>query len=277
MINYFLQHKLLVLVLLALAVFAVILFLRSPSHDKHWKTPQARLPAITLGETDFSIAGVRDFSYNEQGEVTKPNYLNEQFNYADLTGLWFGLSHFGDNGLAHAFLSFEFESQGYLALSIEARLQEGQSYHPLRGLFRRYEKIYVFGTEADIVGLRSHIRGEPVLLYPIALEHAAAVAVLKHYLQEAQQLEHKPDFYNTLLDNCLTGILRASQEFTTWDFVTDTRVIFPGRSDALAHELGLIPVTAPLEELRHRARIDTDVSDPALPNFSRTIRMGWSE
>ena len=36
--------------------------------------------------------------------------------------------------------------------------EKGSRYHPLKGIFRSYELIYVWGTERDIIGVRSRCR-----------------------------------------------------------------------------------------------------------------------
>src|SRR5690606_19116865 len=104
--------------------------------------------------------------------------------------------------------SFEFSNNEFLAASVEARLRPGQSYSPLMGLMRQYNKLIVLGSEADIIGLRSHIRAERVLLYPLQLNQAQMEYVFHSFMKDAQALEQQPGFYNTLLDNCTTNLLK---------------------------------------------------------------------
>ena len=276
-----LRRKLLLALAALVAVVATLFANKTPSHNGDWTLPQRRLPTIAINDNDFSIAGIRDFRYDANLRVVREAYIDEHYQFNDLQRLWFGLSHFGDdveskdNGLAHAFLSFEFTGNRFLALSIEARLQQGQQYHPLKGLLRNYSKIYLFGTEADIIGLRSHHRHERVLLYPLNIDRDTGVALLRRYLAEAQALEHQAAYYNTLTDNCLTGLLRASGQFTTWDFVSNSQLILPGHSDELAVELKLIDSTLGLSDLRDHAKIDATI-DPNDANFSQAIRARWS-
>jgi hypothetical protein len=68
--------------------------------------------------------------------------------------------------------TIEFSDGEYLGISIEARLRADQVYNPLVGLFRQYTKIYVAATEQDVIGRRSHLRGENVLLYPVSATRA---------------------------------------------------------------------------------------------------------
>ena len=70
--------------------------------------------------------------------------------------------------MAHTLVSFGFDDGQYLAVSVEARRQDWQSYSPLWGLFRSYELMFVLGDERDLVRLRTNIRRERVYLYRVA-------------------------------------------------------------------------------------------------------------
>ncbi|MGI1677201.1 MAG: DUF4105 domain-containing protein [Cellvibrionaceae bacterium] len=273
--DFLLAHKSVIALTILITIACAYFIFKSPTHNKDWQDSQKKLPHITKNASGFEVANIRDFRYdNEKNSITK-NYNQKSYQYNNLKMIWFGLSHFGNNGLAHAFLSFEFSSNRYLTLSIEARTEKNQKYHPILGLLKHYEKIYIFGTETDIIGLRTHARKEKVLLYPINMETSEQIQLLKTYIDEAKTLESTPNFYNTLLDNCMTGLLRASGKFSTWDFLSEKRLILPGKSDGLAQELGLIDPNQSLETLRQKAKIDPLLSDPNDSNFSKQIRSGW--
>ena len=57
-------------------------------------------------------------------------------------------------GPAHAFVSFGFDDGGYVAISVEARREAGETYSPARGLMKQFEIMYVVGDERDLIGLR---------------------------------------------------------------------------------------------------------------------------
>jgi Domain of unknown function (DUF4105) len=59
-------------------------------------------------------------------------------------------------------MSWGFEGDQYLAISIETRKEKGEAYSALRGFFRQYELIYVVADERDVVRLRTNYRGEEV-------------------------------------------------------------------------------------------------------------------
>ena len=126
--------------------------------------------------------------------------------------------------------------------------------------------------ERDVIGVRSHIRGEEVLLYEIQIAPARTRELLLIMLGTMNELHDRPRFYNTLLDNCTTNILQHAERLTRWDLFTDYRVILPGYSDALAYELGAIAGDLPFEEARDRARIDPAGVALGDPSFSAAIR-----
>ncbi len=273
--DFLLTHK----NVLALSLFFICIcayfLLKSPSHTGDWQDSQSKLPHILQDTNGFTIENIRDFRYKKENIITHTKFVDETYQYDALEKIWFGLSHFGNHGLAHAFLSFEFSNSRFLTLSIEARTKKNQKYHPVLGLLKHYEKMYVFGTETDIIGLRTHTRNEKVLIYPTLLEKPEQIQLLKAYLREANILETTPDFYNTLLDNCMTGLLRASGKFSAWDFLSEKRLILPGKSDDLAQQLGLIDPHQSLETLREKAKIDPSQLNPNDINFSEKIRFNW--
>src|SRR5690606_20776437 len=179
-------------------------------------------------------------------------------------------------GFAHTFLSFEFADGQYLVASVEARMRPEQNYHPLFGLIRQYNKIVVLGTEADIIGLRSHIHSEQVLLYPLQLEAAQTTYLFQALMGDAQQLVELPEFYNTLLDNCTTNLLKHAPGYRFYTSLVDYRLMLPGYSDAVAWEKNWINADQPLEKLREQARINPALTKPEAENFSQMIRRGWN-
>jgi len=256
----------------AAALLTLVAQLRLPSQDGDWQRVYGVLPQAEVDGDRLTVRNLRNFTYDENGQVREARYEDRGYDLSGLDSLWYGLSHFGPLGLAHSFLSFGFADGEYLALSVEARLETHQSYNPFLGLLRTYELIYVAADERDVVGLRSHIRGEEVLLYEIDVEPAQARELLLIMLSTMNQLRDRPRFYNTLLDNCTTNILQHARKLTRWDLYTDYRVILPGYSDALAYELGAIAGDLPFAETRDRARIDPSGVDLDDPSFSPAIR-----
>lgn len=250
-----------------------------PSHHGEWQLLQQQLPVVESGQDErgdfYRIGNLRDFRYSPDGAVAQADYREGRYDAADLKRVWLGISHFGGYGLAHTFLSFEFANDDFLVASVEARLRPEQSYSPFMGLVRQYNKIIVLGSEADIIGLRSHVRAERVLLYPLELDQAQQVYVFSSMMKDAQALAQQPDFYNTLLDNCTTNLLKYDPGYRFYTSLLDYRLLLPGFSDAVAHKKGWISAVQPLATLRLQATIDVVAGGPEREDFSRLIRRGY--
>lgn len=256
---------------LTLILLVALLLPHHPDPRGEWQSGHTLLPDIKIQEELVHIGNLRDFRYHPQGQIREVRYTEGSYHLSQLQQVWFGISHFGDHGLAHTFLSFEFAGNNYLTASIEARMRPDQSYHPIRGLLRQYQKIIVLGSEADIIGLRSHVRAERVLLYPLQLEAGQQQHLFRGILADAQALHQHPEFYNTLLDNCTTSLLRHDPQHRIWKALFDYRILLPGYSDAYAWERGWLNNDQELAELRRQALVDSLIL-PDDDHFSHLIR-----
>ncbi len=259
-------------VLIGLGVLIVGVFAKQPSHQRDWKTEYAVLPQAFFQGEQLTIHDLRNFTYNPDGSVRVARYEDRTYDLSKLEGLWYGISHFFDYGLAHTFVSFGFQDGEYLTISVEARQAEGQSYHPLRGLLREYELIYLATDERDVIGVRTHVRGERVHLYEVKVETEKMRRLLFIMLGTMNEIYQTPTFYNTLADNCTTNILQHAERLSVWDMYLDYRGLLPGYSDSLIYEIGALDTSVPLEELRRKSRIDPAVTAIDDPEFSRKIR-----
>lgn len=260
------------LALCAGTVFTLVMVLKVPSHDRDWQTAHAVLPTVTFDGDVVSLHNIRNFSYRPDGAVEQAGYYDADYDLAALSSVWYGISHFGGFGLAHTFLSFGFDDGRFLALSVEARLEDDETYGALAGVLRRYELIYVIADERDVVGLRTHVRAERVYLYPLILTVEARRGLLVAMLRSAEEIARRPTFYNTLTDNCTTNIVKYAQEVSFLRRVFDYRILLPGYSDGLAYDLGLIANDSPLEDSRQAARLDPARVALDDPDFSFKLR-----
>ncbi len=254
-------------------VFALVLLLRTPSHDRDWMAGHERLPRVAFDGDVATVRGVRDFRYHADGSVAEARYEDRSYDLSRLDSVWYGISQISAfQGIAHTFLSFGFSDGNYLSVSIEARREVGESYGPLRGLLRNYEVIYVLGDERDVIGLRSHVQRLPVRLYRIAVAPEDGARLLRALLTEADAVIRSPRFYNTLVDNCTTGIAKYATPMPAWRRLLDYRIVLPGYSDRLVAALGLLAGDAPLAEARRRAWIDPERVPLAGDGFSARLR-----
>lgn len=267
------------LVLALLLLPLLYLFTLSPSHEGEWSPLQIRLPQVETEKNhdsvNYHISNLRDFRYHSDGSVREEKYAKQTYALADLQQVWFGISHFGNYGLAHTFLSFEFSDEVFLTASVEARLHIAQAYNPFLGLMRQYNKLVVLGTEEDIIGLRTSIRQERVLLYPLQLTLAQRHYLFTAVMEDAQAIAQQPGFYNTLLDNCTTNLLKHDPDYHFYTSLLDYRLLLPGYSDEVVYEKGWLDNRFTLEELRLSAAIANGQLPSGAKDFSRVIRRGW--
>lgn len=262
------------MVLYLIAAIVIYIFSLSPSFEGPWKPEYERLAHVDIQGRTLLVRNIRDKQYKSADKLEHA-YIERSFHLDDLKQLWYGVSHFGAHGFAHSFLSFEFANDEFLVLSVEARLTPEQSYNPIVGALRQYNKIFVLSTERDVIGLRSHIRNEKVLLYPTSIGEKEKVEhFLLALLNEVNELYQEPAFYNTLLDNCLSNLLKHTS-FHDEISALDLRVLLPGYSDKLSYELGITPNDISFEEARFRARVRPEVTSIDSEGYSKMIRCGW--
>jgi hypothetical protein len=246
-----------------------------PSNQRDWSTGQERLPYTQFGRDSVVITNVRNFDYDSAGNVRAPNYVSRQIDLNSIESVWFVLAPFetDNRGPAHSFLSFGFADSQYLSISVEARREADESYSILKGMLNRYEIMYVVGTESDLIRLRV-ARGDDVYLYPIKTSKDKVRRLFVEMLQRANELSTRPEFYNTLTNNCTTSILEHVNAFASRKIPYGREVLLPGYADELARELGLIDTDLPIEEARKRFHINARAKrvfyDTA--NFSKRIR-----
>jgi hypothetical protein len=109
--------------------------------------------------------------------------------------------------LAHTMLSFGFGGNDYLVVSVEARMEEGQSYSPVKGLMRQYELMYVVADERDVIPLRTKHRDVDVYLYRTRATPEQARMLLVDMMARVNKLAFEPEFYDTFTNNCTTNIV----------------------------------------------------------------------
>lgn len=244
---------------------------REPRNDRIWKTEHARLASVEFRDETVIIKGVRNFAYDDTGAIKDAKYETRIYDLTQLQSLWFGVQPFMRDVLGHSFLSFEFEDDVFLVLSVEARQEAGEDYSVIGGLMRQFELIYVWADERDVIGLRSHVLQDDVHLYEINAPLPDIKSYLINQLMRTNDLIANPFFYNTLTQNCTTSLFEMSNVPALKRY-SDYRVLFPGYAHRLLHELGAIDTRISADEAYENARVDkarSDINDPA---FSSAIR-----
>ncbi len=265
---------LLLLILLPLLGWVVLAVARRPRADRTWAPDQTRLAEILVRGDSVELRGIRDFDPADGND--RPRYRDEAFALEDVERVWFVLAPFANRfgGLAHTFLSFEFSGERFLAASVEARREDGESYGLVGGIMRQFELAYVLGTERDLIGLRA-LRGDTLYLYPSIATPEQSRALLEDVLGRAAATQAAPEFYNTLTNNCTTAIRdhihRATEARVPWGW----GMLLPGYSDELALDQSLLDTELPLPEARQRFRADDrarEALETGAENFGAFIR-----
>ena len=248
--------------------------LPAASEERHWVLPQSRLPTAMIWQDEIRVRNVRDFRYANAGEVTRAAWDERRYDLRGLNSAWLGVSPFGGiPGVGHVFVSFGFDDGRYLAISVEARREQGEAYSPVRGIFRNYEIIYVVADERDVVALRSNAWNDPVYLYPVRTSREALRATFLDMLRRANELAQRPEFYDTVFNSCSVSLARHVNRVVPDRIPRSLKVLLAGFSDALALDVGLIEFDGTLEQARERFRINARAAgDVDLGDFSARIR-----
>jgi hypothetical protein len=170
-------------------------------------------------------------------------------------------------------LSFGFEGEDYLVVSVEIRREKGETYGALNGVLRQYELMYVMADERDLIKQCTDALLKGVYMYPARLTPEEQQAFFVDVMRRANQLARQPEFYNTVTNNCTTNLVRHLNRLGTRNVPYTYHVLFPGHFDELLYDLGLIQNDVPFVEARHRARVNQLAYLHAdSPDFSTKIR-----
>lgn len=247
--------------------------LLTPSHDRDWSPDLAVLPYADFSDDHVIVRNIRNCAYESDSDYAV-NYYDKRFDLQQLRTVDFIVVPFKETpSLAHTMLSFGFEDGEYVAVSAEARLEQGEKYSPVLGELRQYELMYVVADERDAILRRTKHRGVDVYVYRTIATPEQSRELFMDVMQRVNQLAEVPEFYDTLSNNCTSNIVRHLNRLRPGRIPYDIRVLLPGFSDGLAYELGLLDTSLPFEEARRRARV-TDIANLAAgaADFSSSIR-----
>ena len=245
----------------------------SPSNERDWLPEVAYAPTVQFDGDRVTIRNVRNFHYRSETDYDA-RWDERSYDLSKLRGMDMFLSYWGSPHIAHTIASWEFEDGQHLAISIETRKEQGESYSAVIGFFRQFELYYVVADEQDLVRLRTDHRGEDVYLYRLRMSTDQAREVLVDYLEVANRLAEEPEWYNALTHNCTTTIRLHMQHVgirnpLRWQLLAN------GHIDELGYARGQIDTSLPFEELRERSTI-TSVARALEPDedYSEGIRRG---
>jgi len=243
-----------------------------PRTDRDWAWGLDVLPRIERVGDTIHVRRCRNFSYTAAGEPI-PRYEDRTFDLTRLRSVDYLLAHWSGQTMAHTLVSFGFDDGRYLAVSVEARRRRWQRYSPLWGLFRSYELIFVLGDERDIVRLRTTVRRERVYLYRVQLPPEKLRSLLDDYLERAERLATRPEWYNSVTSNCTTNLFYHRLHRIPWWLMPG--IFLNGLSGRIMYRLGFLGRDLPFKELQARSEIrDKFPTADDDTDFSQRIRAG---
>lgn len=226
-----------------------------PSHQRNWDPLVAELPKADFVGNTIHIQNVRNFRYAAE-DVYVPNYENRVYDLSRVQSVDFVVIPFQNAAdLAHTMISFGFADGERLAISAEARREQGESYSPVGGFLQQYELIYVVADERDVIPLRSRYRGDQVYVYRTRANPQQSQQLLVDMLDRVNQIHAKPEFYHTLSNNCTTNIRNHIEKLAPGRVPWNVAVLLPGHSDEYAYRLGLLDTQLSFPETKQRANI----------------------
>ena len=227
------------LVLFICLVIAAYYKFQTASNIGDWQTSWAVMPTATISGDEVSIKNIRDFQYRTENDFT-PHYYDKTYNLNDLESLYVIFSYWdGNKSIAHTILSFGFKGPSYLCVSVETRLKKGQVQGGIEGLYNQYGLIYILADENDVLKLRTNYRREDVYMYQLKIKNKELLrAFFLSVIEKANSLNDKPQFYNTLEDNCFTSLLSNLRRTTGERMPFDYKYICNGYADKLLYDRG---------------------------------------
>ena len=263
-------------------VFALLLLSKQPTNDAPWKQDFARIAHGELNGDTLTLHNVRNTRYPTPEDPDNPpdytiQWETRQYDLSKVKRLWYVVESFTNlEVVAHTLLSFEFEGNEFLAVSVEARLEQGESYGIITGLLRRFELSYLFGDERDLLARRAVYQGHDVYLYPLVTPAWEVRELLEQMVARANTLVSTPQFYNSITKNCTNALLRHANQvrpdsFPWWQ----PAQVLPGLSDKMLYEKGWIATDVPKNRLRQHFQIKEKAAQyKDDPDFSEKIRAG---
>ena len=132
--------------LLALAFLCVLIWLirvrpRTPMLDDDWNSDCEKTTTAEITGAKIRYRNIRDFLWRTTRDRDEAWQDSLEVDADEIKDVWFVVDHFHSfQGLAHTFLTFEFNDGTCLSFSFEARRRKGQKYHkhPIHQIYLRF-------------------------------------------------------------------------------------------------------------------------------------------
>ena len=247
---------------------------RMPSTDSDWNTDCEFQSTAKIEGNHVTFSKIRDFTWRTTRDRDERWDDNVRFDLREIKDVWFIVDHFHKiHGLAHTFLTIEFNDGRCISISFEARRVKGERYHPWKGLWRSYELYLLIGYERDLLGLRTNARGNRDYLFRAVTPPGKDRQLVLAIAQKMNQLNQNAEWYHSLFTTCNTSIVKVVNEITPGRIPFVWRNFLPGYTPKAAFKLGLIEDWGGLEKTLEIARVDQLAKDwDGKSDYSEFIR-----
>ncbi|MDR3108274.1 MAG: DUF4105 domain-containing protein [Planctomycetaceae bacterium] len=229
----------------------------SPSTDRTWGTNYQLLPKAEFNGDKVTIRNIRYTVYRQLKDFTT-RYYDQTFDLSQIQTLDFISAPFsGVPSIAHIEASFGFADGRHVAISVEPRYEEGESYDPLGSITNQFELIYVVADERDLIRLYTQINKSDVYLFRLKVTPTEIRHIFEGMLGRANKLANKPEFYHAISNNCATNLIAHINAARPNAIPRDYRSRFPGRLDKLLYDRGLLQnAAADFKTTKENAKIN---------------------
>lgn len=219
----------------AIAILAGSIMLAEPRLDRKWAEHLATMPKIALSPGSFSLDHVADWSYTKDGPARKDKGTFAS-TFDDLLNVWFVVEpQPGGDYAAHTLILFEFGGDRMIGLTVEARLEEAETYDAVQGVFNKFELSYIWATARELLTRRVIFLDKDVYVYPLQLDTQQKRRFLRLLLEGTIDVSTHARFYNTITSNCTNELAKVAG--LGWHYSW----VLTGYSPQRLYELGLIP------------------------------------
>ena len=218
-----------------LAVLVTPVLLAEPRLDRKWVDNLVHMPNVQLSTGAFALDHVADWSYTSAGP-DKWDVTTFANTFDSLRDVWFVVEpQPGGEYAAHTLILFEFGGDRIVGLTVEARLEQGETYDAVAGAFNRYELSYIWATARELLTRRVTFLDKDVYVYPLQLDENQKRNFLRLLLEGTRDVATQARFYNTITSNCTNELAKVAG--LGWHYSW----VLTGYSPQRLYELNLIP------------------------------------
>lgn len=240
-----------------------------PSLDRMWAAEVARTVTGTVTGDIVTLHNIRDFNWHSPTDFDA-NWKTSTYNLDEITSVDTFLSYWMGPAIAHTLVSFGFADGRHVVFSAEIRKEHHEEFSSIGGFFRQFELAMIAAEESDIIFTRTNIRGEDVYRYPINIEKNTAKALFHNYVETANALAKKPEFYNTISSNCTTVVFDLARMIDP-GIPFNYKVLLSGYLPDYLYDQGVISHDIPRDQIKNAAHINERAIGNR-ENYSQRIR-----